>query len=579
MAAPSAPIQKRPMTSYESESYTPSLSRLLSLKNPEKQAEFKAERLRKRQAEEDERRYSDTTVSAPPAHHVVEDIIMKERLRRVLEYQPDCYIMIQHFGSLVEQVFTFISQLWGRNKSLAECWKSSESLPELHWEYMLSENDFRERGFNIVINDSTAESMQVFGLDPLIRDSAGTSLLKTIVDSSFAIFCGQVPVAKMKTDVIMIVHADAVSGKSIGKQLTACNVHYESSYFLVAFSRNSLLTPQPLAPVVAPVISNHVMAQSQALAPRSMYLAPQEPIQLYPRVPAVTPLHPYSYQPVETASFYPPGFHPQMTAQNLSTISASSYFNDNQGSSRHQREEFDRSVNYENDKGYGMHQGHMDRGFVPPLPPQPPVPAPRYDKPPEPQRPRDQVHSNKKPSKDYYGNEGRPEQRSERSDVRKDKHNDNPNRSDHRVDNRKDSYGGGQGRSDNRAERGEVKKDSYNKSKGRPDHRTERGDSRKSDTSSYSADKHQSSNDRKRSNAHLNDSDGGWSREQSYPSNVPVSHQPTYPKQTASAPVEICPYFKRGNCKFGSSCKGSHSYSTDQKQGGSNSYKASGGST
>jgi DNA-directed RNA polymerase subunit H (RpoH/RPB5) len=206
----------------------------------QKQLEFRMART-KRIAEENEAKKA--VEDLKNVKRVMEDVKMKETIRKHLDAQPGSVVMIQRFGSLKEESYTCVSQLWGSDNSLMERWSMSEYPPELYWEYMLSEDDFRERGFSIVINASTVDTVQVYGLNPLEKESAGTSLLKKIVDSSFVIFCGQMPI--IKADVIMIVNSEAVSGLMIGKQLSKLKVHHEHNYFLVAFSKNALFTPEP----------------------------------------------------------------------------------------------------------------------------------------------------------------------------------------------------------------------------------------------------------------------------------------------------------------------------------------------
>ena len=232
----------------------------------QKQLEFRMART-KRIAEENEAKKA--VEDLKNVKRVMEDVKMKETLRKHLDAQPGSVVMIQRFGSLKEESYTCVSQLWGSDDSLLERWSMSEYPPELYWEYMLSEDDFRERGFSIVINASTVDTVQVYGLNPLEKESAGTSLLKKIVDSSFVIFCGKMPI--IKADVIMIVNSEAVSGLMIGKQLSKLKVHHEHNYFLVAFSNNALFIPEPpdvpepvyLAPPPLPLPQSLAMNYSQ----------------------------------------------------------------------------------------------------------------------------------------------------------------------------------------------------------------------------------------------------------------------------------------------------------------------------
>ena len=250
----------------------------------DKQLEFRIART-KRLAEQAEAQKAAEGLKS--VKRVMEDVVMKETLRKHVDAQPGSVVMIQRFGSLLEESYTCVSQLWGNDSSLMERWSLCEYPPELYWEYMVSEDDFKERGFSIVINASTVDTVQVYGLNPLEKESAGTSLLKKIVDSSFVIFCGQMPT--IKADVIMIVNSEAVSGRMIAKQLSKLKVHHEHNYFLVAFSKNALFTPElpeiiePMyvAPLPVSVSYSHVWGSSlhgrPPLPPNSQYYPPPPP--------------------------------------------------------------------------------------------------------------------------------------------------------------------------------------------------------------------------------------------------------------------------------------------------------------
>ena len=250
----------------------------------DKQLEFRIART-KRIAEENEAKKAAEGLKS--IKRVMEDVVMKETLRKHIDAQPRSVVMIQRFGSLKEESYTCVSQLWGNDSSLIERWSLSEYPPELYWEYMVSEDDFKERGFSIVINASTVDTVQVYGLNPLEKESAGTSLLKKIVDSSFVIFCGQMPT--IKADVIMIVNSEAVSGRMIAKQLSKLKVHHEHNYFLVAFSKKALFTLEPpeiiepvyAAPLPVSVSYSHVggsgLHGSPPLPPNNQYYPPPPP--------------------------------------------------------------------------------------------------------------------------------------------------------------------------------------------------------------------------------------------------------------------------------------------------------------
>jgi Zinc finger C-x8-C-x5-C-x3-H type (and similar) len=324
------------------------------LKNPEKQAEFKAARLKKLQAASELTNAEAAQIEAVKKKHEFDDVVMKLKLQRYLQYQKDSTVMLQCFGSLLEEAFTCVSQLWGNDHSLMDRWSQSESLPKLHWEYMLSEDDFKSRGFTIVINPSTVDTVQVFGLDPLEKESAGSSVLRMVVDSAFAIFCGQVP--SMKTDVVMLVHGEASSGRSIGKQLAAMNIHHEFCYYLVAFSRNALFTeepvrvpsPPPLPPVEQPpppppLFSQHMnVTPSFSMVQNNLQYRPPAPFIQYDtsqnigraaaiNLPQPSPPQHFSYlappfYPNEPPSHFPPGFSPSTTARFLGNISSNAVF-------------------------------------------------------------------------------------------------------------------------------------------------------------------------------------------------------------------------------------------------------------
>jgi hypothetical protein len=334
---------------YENSTYTEARQ---PLKNPEKQAEFKAARLKKLQAATELTNAEAAQLEAVKKKHEFDDFVMKVKLQRYLENQKDSAVMLQCFGSLLEEAFTCVSQLWGNDHSLMDRWSHCESLPKLHWEYMLSEDDFRSRGFTIVINPSTVDTVQIFGLDPLEKESAGSSVLRMVVDSAFAIFCGQVP--SMKTDVVMLVHGEASSGRSIGKQLAAMNIHHEFCYYLVAYSRSALFTeepvrapsPPPLPPVQQPPPPppSHPMSIAPSFSMMQNNLQYRQPapfiqydtLQNIGRAAAINQPKPSSPQyfsnpapqfyPNEPPSHFPPGFSPATTARFLGNISSNAAY-------------------------------------------------------------------------------------------------------------------------------------------------------------------------------------------------------------------------------------------------------------
>ena len=204
----------------------------------------------------------------------IDDAKINQKVREI-KSSSNNVVMIQKFGSLNEEAYTCISQLWGGNRSLFERWRTSRTIPGLYWEYLLSADDFQSRGFSININKSNFEIIQVFDLDPVEVDSAGAALLRHIVDSSYAVFCGQTPIPTV--DVVMIVNSQGLAGISICEQLHAMNIYSNAAYYLVAFSMNSLFAPKPIPePVIVPsIIPKQILGPSGDIRGIGSYSYPQ----------------------------------------------------------------------------------------------------------------------------------------------------------------------------------------------------------------------------------------------------------------------------------------------------------------
>jgi hypothetical protein len=545
---------------YENSTYTEARQ---PLKNPEKQAEFKAARLKKLQAASELTNAEAAQLEAVKKKHEFDDFVMKVKLQRYLQYQKDSAVMLQCFGSLLEEAFTCVSQLWGNDRSLMDRWSQSESLPKLHWEYMLSEDDFRSRGFTIVINPSTVDTVQVFGLDPLEKESAGSSVLRMVVDSAFAIFCGQVP--SMKTDVVMLVHGEASSGRSIGKQLAAMNVHHEFCYYLVAYSRNALFTdepvrapsPPPLPPVQQPPPPppSHPMsiAPSFSMMQNNLQYRPPGPFIQYDtlqnigRAAAINQPQPSSPQhysnpapqfyPNEPPSNFPPGFSPATTARFLGNISSNAAY---------QSEHDDRNKPDRERKGKSKEQN--SRPYSPPK------------------------KSHTSDISSIYGDGG--DSRNSfvpalTSLIKRDSIYGGKTHSDpHRDQNKSQSS--------SRTDRvPELQKD--NKRKHSQTIEDERGRSKTSSSQSNtnanmaSKDRPRSSKDTSRDGSR--DHSGHHSREQSKDRlkdhSADYSRDNQRGRETPSEPsVPLCKFFSKGGCKFGNKCRDLHSRPSDPKAKG-----------
>ena len=204
----------------------------------------------------------------------IDDAKINQKVREI-KSSSNNVVMIQKFGSLNEEAYTCISQLWGGNRSLFERWRTSRTIPGLYWEYLLSADDFQSRGFSININKSNFEIIQVFDLDPVEVDSAGAALLRHIVDSSYAVFCGQTPIPTV--DVVMIVNSQGLAGISICEQLHSMNIYSNAAYYLVAFSMNSLFAPKPIPePVIVPsIIPKQISGPSGDIRGIGSYSYPQ----------------------------------------------------------------------------------------------------------------------------------------------------------------------------------------------------------------------------------------------------------------------------------------------------------------
>ena len=269
------------------------------LKNPQLQEEYKAQRLKAKQ-DEAERLKAEEDIRKDKANFskTVDDVKMKNKIKELVSSRPNNVVMIQKFGSLNEEVFTCISQVWGSNRNLLNRWETSSTIPGLFWEYLVSATDFKNRGFNININLSSIDKIQIFGLDPLEADSSGAALLRHIVDSSYAVFCGQSPSSFV--DVVMIVNSQGLAGVSICEQLGAMNIYSDAGYYLVAFSKNSLFAPPPQAvippPVVVPVpiISHKPQGPPPAIRGSGNFMDPQ--IMIPPPIQYNTNLAPPQYQ-------------------------------------------------------------------------------------------------------------------------------------------------------------------------------------------------------------------------------------------------------------------------------------------
>ena len=269
------------------------------LKNPQLQEEYKAQRLKAKQ-DEAERLKAEEDIRKDKANFskTVDDVKMKNKIKELVSSRPNNVVMIQKFGSLNEEVFTCISQVWGSNRNLLNRWETSSTIPGLFWEYLVSATDFKNRGFTININLSSIDKIQIFDLDPLEADSSGAALLRHIVDSSYAVFCGQSPSSFV--DVVMIVNSQGLAGVSICEQLGAMNIYSDAGYYLVAFSKNSLFAPPPQAvippPVVVPVpiISHKPQGPPPAIRGSGNFMDPQ--IMIPPPIQYNTNLAPPQYQ-------------------------------------------------------------------------------------------------------------------------------------------------------------------------------------------------------------------------------------------------------------------------------------------
>ena len=204
-----------------------------------------------------------------------ENAKINQQLKKLKSSSSNDVVMIQKFGSLNEEAYTKISPLWGSNRSLFERWRLSKTIPGLFWEYVLSADDFKNKGFSININKSNFDKIQVFDLDPVDKDSTGAALLRHIVDPSYAVFCGQTPLAAV--DVVMIVNSESLAGMSIREQLQSMGVISDAAYHLVAFSSNSLFTPKlvPEPLIVPTIIPKQTSAPLAGIRGSGSYTDPQ----------------------------------------------------------------------------------------------------------------------------------------------------------------------------------------------------------------------------------------------------------------------------------------------------------------
>ena len=204
----------------------------------------------------------------------IDDAKINQKVREI-KSSSNNVVMIQKFGSLNEEAYTCISQLWGGNRSLFERWRTSRTIPGLYWEYLLSADDFQSRGFSININKSNFGKIQVFDLDPVEVDTAGAALLRHIVDSSYAVFCGQTPIPTV--DVVMIVNSQGLAGISICEQLHSMNIYSNAAYYLVAFSMNSLFAPKPIPEpvIVSSIIPKQISGPPGEIRGIGCYSYPQ----------------------------------------------------------------------------------------------------------------------------------------------------------------------------------------------------------------------------------------------------------------------------------------------------------------
>jgi Zinc finger C-x8-C-x5-C-x3-H type (and similar) len=542
----------------ESSSYSESR---LPLKNPEKQAEFKAARLKKLQAASELSMAEAAEIEAVKKKHEFDEIVMKVKIQRYLQYQKDSAVMLQCFGSLLEEAFTCVSQLWGNDRSLMDRWSQSESLPKLHWEYMLSENDFISRGFTIVINSSTVDTVQVFGMDPLEKESSGASVLKMVVDSAFAIFCGQVP--SMKSDVVMLVHGEAVSGRSIGMQLAAMNIHHESCYYLVAFSRNALFTPEP-QPVLSPPLPPAVQApppppppsQFIGIAPSlSMMQNSQQnraPFIQYDTLQSIgraaanasalqhfsrpaPPSYPHEPPPPQ----YPQGFSPGTTARYLGNVSSDAAFH----SEHDDRHLVDRSKKSRK----ANHEGQPSRPYSPQKKTNAPDLKSIYGDGGDSQYSFNPASSSSTSRESSYGAKNH-------SDPHRDQNKSKPNSS--RTDRITETL------KDNKRKHSQTVEDERNRS---------RNSSNQSNTTFL--DRSRSSNDNSRDTSRDNSRDHSGHRPQEHSKDRPKDHNTDHSRDHQRGRIEppneppgqLCKFFSMGTCKYGNTCRSVHSRPSDPK--------------
>jgi hypothetical protein len=107
--------------------------------------------------------------------------------------------------------FTTVYQISGSDRTLGKLWSANKHPEELIWSYLMTEDHYRKREFDIDI--SLRDDVSVFACNHVEKDSKGSVIMKNITDKSYACFMEVLP--SPQYDIVMIVPSDGLFAKKV----------------------------------------------------------------------------------------------------------------------------------------------------------------------------------------------------------------------------------------------------------------------------------------------------------------------------------------------------------------------------